>query len=249
MSSQFSKKEAVRFGWHTWKANIVFFLAVLLTTWIISAIPNALESALGKGSALDSIIRLVSWIFSVVVGIGTTKIALAFARGQKPDFNELFTNYPLFFKYLFGSILYAVIVTVGLLLLVVPGVIWAIKFHFFSYFIVDKGVGPIEALKRSSQLTKGVKGELLVFMLLLVGINILGLIVIFIGLLATIPLSMVAVAFVYYKLLAQTDSSASDSGDGTGRPEGVLAVPTPVVTINETNLASPILTPETPVAN
>jgi uncharacterized membrane protein len=92
-----------------------------------------------------------------------------------------------------------------MILLIIPAIIWGIKFRFFSYFIIDKGAGPIEALKRSSSITMGAKWDLFLFGLLLIGINILGFLALVIGLFATIPTSMVAIAFVYRKLLTQAE--------------------------------------------
>ena len=65
-------------------------------------------------------------------------------------------------------------------------------------------MGPIEALKKSSQITKGVKLDLLVFSFLLTGINILGVLAFGIGLILTIPTTIIATAFVYRKLLSKT---------------------------------------------
>jgi len=136
---------------------------------------------------------------------GVNQIALRFCDGEKGEFADLFSCFPLFFKYLFGSILYRLIVLGGIILLIIPGIIWAIKFQFFSYFIVDKGLGPIESLKRSSAITRGAKWDLFLFGLLLGLINLLGAICLFIGLFATVPTAMVAMAFVYRKLLAQIE--------------------------------------------
>ena len=111
----------------------------------------------------------------------------------------------MFFKYLIGSILYGLIVFAGTILLIIPGIIWGIQFCFYDYFIIDKGLGPIEALKRSSAITRGVKWDLFVFSLILLGINLLGALCLLIGLFATIPTTMVAIAFVYRKLLAQAE--------------------------------------------
>jgi len=71
-------------------------------------------------------------------------------------------NLLIFFPvFLFGLILYTLITLVGTILLIIPGIIWGIKFQFFGYFIVDKGLEPIEALKRSAAITKGVRWSLL----------------------------------------------------------------------------------------
>ena len=88
-------------------------------------------------------------------------------------------------------------------MLIVPGIIWAIKFQYYGYFIVDKGLGPIKALEASSELTDGIKWDLFLFGLLLFCINILGLLCLLIGSFATVPTTMLAYTFVYRKLESQ----------------------------------------------
>ena len=138
--------------------------------------------------------------------MGLIKIALKFCDGQKGKFDDLFAHFHLFFKYLAGSILYSLITLAGTILLIIPGIIWGIKFQYFAYFIVDKGLGPIEALKASSAITQGVKWELFLFGLLLFLINLLGLICLIVGIFATIPTVIVAYAFVYRKLERQLNA-------------------------------------------
>jgi hypothetical protein len=45
-------------------------------------------------------------------------------------------------------------------MLVVPGIYFALKYKFYDYLIVDKGMGPVETIKRSGVLTEGVKRNL-----------------------------------------------------------------------------------------
>jgi uncharacterized membrane protein len=138
--------------------------------------------------------------------IGLIKITLKFCDNEKAKIFDLFSSYSLIFKYLIGLIIYSLIVGVGLILLIAPGIIWGIQFQFFSYFIIDKGLGPIEALKKSSEITKGVKWDLFLFDLLLGLINVLGVLAFLIGLLVTFSIAMIAKAFVYRKLLSQTET-------------------------------------------
>ena len=105
-----------------------------------------------------------------------------------------------------------------LLLLIFPGIIWAVKFSLSRYFVVEKGLGPIEALKASSRTTKGVKWELFGFGIVCTGINLLGLICLVVGVFATWPMIMVAHALVYRQLMAQTPELA-EFGIGSIEPE------------------------------
>lgn len=202
----FSKSEAVKFGWNVMKSNLGFFIVLLIVVGLIYIVPDMIGKLVEKDApVLAFIISIISLVLGVVVGLGLIKIALRFCDNQKGRFADLFSQYRLFFKYLFGSILYNLIVSVGMILFIIPGIIWSIQFQFFPYFIVEKRAGPIEALKRSSRLTKGIKWNLFRFNLLLMGINLLGTLCLLIGLFATIPTTMVAMAFVYRKLLAQME--------------------------------------------
>ena len=77
---------------------------------------------------------------------------------------------------------------------------------------IEKGLGPVEALKASSSTTMGAKWDLFLFGLLLGLINLAGFLCLVVGLFATIPTSMVAYAYVYREL---SGSAASQNSTGT----------------------------------
>ncbi len=204
--SKFSKGEALSFGWNTMKDNLGFLIGLLIVVMLIYSVPSAIGKWLTKSvPALSAFIDIISWVLEMVIGMGLIRIALKFCDNEHGKFRDLFSCFPLFFKYLFSSIVYGLIVLGGVILLVIPGIVWAIKFQFFSYFIVDEGLGPIEALERSRTITTGVKWDLFVFGLLVGAINLLGALCLLIGLFATIPTTMVAMAFVYRKLLTPVE--------------------------------------------
>jgi len=206
-TKKFSISEAIRFGWNTMKSNLGFFIILLIVAGLIFNIPGIIAELVKKNTPILSIIiSITSWVVGVVISMGLIRIALRFCDNKKGEFADLFSCFPLFFKYLFGSILYRLIILGGMILLIIPGIIWGIKFCFFDYFIVDKGLGPIEALKKSSVITTGAKWDLFKFFGLLVLINLAGALCLLIGLFATLPTTMVAGAFVYRKLLAQIEA-------------------------------------------
>lgn len=211
-TQKFCKSEAVRFGWNTMKNNLGFFIGLLVVVGLINFVPGFISELMKKdASVLSIIISIASSLLSMVIMMGLIRITLRLHDNEGCKFTDLFSCFPLFFKYLFGSILYGLIILGGTILLIIPGIIWAIRFQFFSYFIVDKGLGPIEALKRSSLITRGVKWDLFLFGLLLVLINLLGALCLLIGLFATVPTTMVAMAFVYRKLLTHTDIQGTET--------------------------------------
>lgn len=204
---RFSKKEAIRFAWTTTKNNFGFLIGVSVASLLISILPVLFE-ALVKGTS-STIAFIIYYIGSVVLGgmieMGFTKISLKFYDKQKASFSDLFSCLHLLAKYIIGYILYLSLIIIGLVLLIIPGIIWAMKFYFFVYFIVDKGLGPVQALKRSSAITKDAKWDLFLFNLLLVGIVLLGLLSLLVGIFVALPIITLATAFVYRMLQAQSE--------------------------------------------
>ena len=72
-----------------------------------------------------------------------------------------------------------------------------IKIQFFPYFIISEELGPIDSLKKSYEITEGQSTNLVLFLMLLMIINLLGLIPFGLGLLITIPFSFVATGVMF----------------------------------------------------
>lgn len=191
------------------KSNFGFFLGIVLVSWVVVGIPSGLASVLQEYTpGFSALFRLISIVLSMIIQIAMIRIALKFVDKQTPEFNDLFTSFKgYFWRYIGASILFGLIVAGGMFLLIVPGIIWAIKFQYFGYLIVDQNLGVMDSLKKSSEITNGVKLPLLGFGILIALINYGGAVLLFIGLLVTIPITMIAYASVYRLLQTQTDSS------------------------------------------
>ena len=206
----FSIDEALKFGWNTMKANFWFFFGILIVAWVIVYVPALIGNLLRDESFfLYFIFMFASWTVQVIISIGLIRIYLKLCDGGKPEFSDLFKFQGFFWRYLGGSLLVGLVVMVGILLLVIPGIVWAIMFQFFGLLIIDKNLGVMDSVRRSGELTKNVRWKLLGFGILLMLINYLGLIVLIVGLFATVPTTMLAHAWVYRKLLDQSESGES----------------------------------------
>ncbi len=197
----FSKGDAIRFGWDTMTKHVGFFIALFIVYGIVYFVPHAAaEAAMKNDRVLGLFLHGIDMALTLLMSIGLVKISLDFCRGEKGSLLDLFAHYRLLGTYLPGAILYALIVVGGFFLLIVPGLVWSVKFWFFDYAIVDEEAGPVESLKTSATITQGLKWELFVFFLLLFLINLAGALVCFVGLFATLPTTMIAAAYVYCKL-------------------------------------------------
>jgi uncharacterized membrane protein len=194
--------ECIRFGWETFKKRPLIIVGAFVIAMAVSGVSSSvLEPAQGASVTLASVVMsLVSAIIGLLVEIGLVTFSLrAHDTVETVNIPDLWNPKP-FVWYVLGQILVGVTVLVGLVLLVVPGVIAALGLMFSSYLIVDTGRGPIAAFKESWRLTKGHKWQLFLLVLAIIGINILGLLALVVGLLVSVPVSMLAVVHAYRKL-------------------------------------------------
>ena len=190
-------------------------LFVIAVNYLLQFFTNTANEGTRNSSASIALVYLVIYIlvflvttvFQVVTGIGLTRIQLDVVDGKKPNFAELFDPQALFWKYLWTTVVYSLIVFGGLLLLVVPGVIWAIKYQFALTLVVDKKMGLNEALKTSGRITKGHKGWLFGLTILVVLMQLATIFTLFIGLIVTVPLANI-IYIVVYRYLESLDTKA-----------------------------------------
>ena len=78
----------------------------------------------------------------------------------------------------------------------------SLKTNFFSYFILDKDMGPVEALSESLTRTTGLEFELFIIYAILALLNLMGALLFGLGLLFTIPYSWLVVSVIYTRYLS-----------------------------------------------
>ena len=78
----------------------------------------------------------------------------------------------------------------------------SLKTNFFTYFILDKDMGPVEALSESLTRTTGLEFELFIVYALLALLNLIGALLFGVGLLFTIPYSWLVVSVIYTRYLS-----------------------------------------------
>ncbi len=143
---------------------------------------------------------LISWAINTTVTIGLINIYLKLVDTNTADYPDLYQKFALVGKMLLTSLIYGFIIFLGLIFFIVPGIILSLKYMFYSYYIVDQNLSPIDSLKQSSSLTKGHKSKLFLLALSLFVFNLLGALPALVGLLFTLPISMLIMANTYREL-------------------------------------------------
>jgi uncharacterized membrane protein len=200
-NDKFSIGDALAYGWTSFKSQIGFFIGLIVVMAIVTVVPDLLiDKLFDRGTALSIIFKLVVRVLGLILGMIATRLSLDIFDNGKADLSRLGDLVSLLPSYLVGKIIYGLIVLGGLILLIVPGFIWAYMFLYVGFLIIDRHLGPIEALKESRVLTSGYKLDLFLFSLVVGLINIVGAICLLVGLFVTIPVTLMASAYVYRRL-------------------------------------------------
>lgn len=209
--TKFSKEQAIKFGWQRMKDNLGFFIVYLIILFLIEFFFSFFIGLFGdKIPSLSLIFNLGSFVVTIVSSIFAVKIGLKLYDNEKiGSYDFLSFSSSTFFKFLLAYILYTIMILVGFILLIVPGIYLAIKYQFFLYLIVEKNMDVIEAFKESGRITDGSKWNLFFFALLLLLIVGIGALVFLVGLFVAIPIAMVAWAYVYKKLSSDSSSDVA----------------------------------------
>lgn len=211
MKGSFSIDEVFSYGWKTMLKNFGFFVVMLIIVGAIGGLLGGINSALSKSDGeavafLGFLISLVYFVAMIIMQIGVIKISLNILDDKKPNYGELFSNWDVFGNYLLGSIIYGLIVFGGMILLIVPGIIWGIRYQMFTYLIVDKKMGALEAIKESSRITKGHRWQLFAFGLPKLVVMLAGFVALGVGTLLSYPTVLMAETSIYRDLVHRAKS-------------------------------------------
>ena len=122
-------------------------------------------------------------------------ILLLVRDGREPKIQDIFSQMRLFLPLLFFGIVVVIITCIGMMLLVLPGIVFAIVVSFFCIYMIplmtDKELGLMDAVKESYAMVRRDKWtDHLVVFILFIGISAVGSTV-FIGTLFTQPIATV----------------------------------------------------------
>lgn len=190
-----SIEQAINSSWKTLKKNPKNIIGFFLLIGIISILNIAISSKLG--SILSNI---ESWVFGALVQVAIITFTVGAFRKRKITVSSRLKDYKLVLKLIVGNLLSAIVIFLGFLALIIPGIVFAVRLQFVSFLIVEKQMGPIEAIRGSWKLTKNTFYTLLGFGIVSMLLNVFGFFLLIVGLLVTVPLTSLAQVYIYLKL-------------------------------------------------
>ncbi|MFN8017802.1 MAG: hypothetical protein U0P45_06735 [Acidimicrobiales bacterium] len=197
--------DALGYGWKKFQEHvgtiIVAVIIYVVAVGVFSFIGNIVQSQINSifGSLIFTIIQLV---VSSALSIIIIRFSLAIVDG-KPLNNETLFSTDNLVPFIIASVLFSIAVTIGLILCVIPGIVIAFLGWYFGFFLVDKGLEPVEAIKASIDFTKDNVGTLLVWAIVAFIVTAIGYALCCVGALVAVPVVYLGTAFLYRRLQGQ----------------------------------------------
>lgn len=168
--------EYIKESWkiYTKKENFIFFAKIMAVILIVTLPLGYLLSYL-RSQNNDLMLILVG-ILAALVGIwvSSTKYVSIIKMGS-PEKEVFKLGFKMMWVYFLLSIVLGLIILGGLILLIIPAIIFGVWYSFSIFLLFDKNIGIKEALRQSKNMVKGrfwkVLGRSLVFGLITLLVN------------------------------------------------------------------------------
>ena len=184
-----------------------FWILVVITVIhaILRAPADSIEESVRAGERLHGFWGLFAGLYGLFLAgpltMGYAWTLLRAARGEEVRIRHLFGAFERNYWNAVGAgLLSALIVIGGMLLLVVPGIIFACRLAFVPYMIVDRQLSATEAIRTSWSMTKGHAGTVFVMGLLAIPAFIAGAIALVVGIFVAFLWVAAAFAVLYHSV-------------------------------------------------
>lgn len=159
--------KALKTGWDKFMERSGYLFAITLGFALIIVVT-------GSGNALFTALSLFAYG-------GYLSLMLRHFRGEKISFDRIFDLDMRWLSFAFVVIVKGLVVMLGLVCFIFPGIYLALRYAFAEILVIDEGLRPMEAMKKSAEMTLGVKWKLVWFGFLSSLIMFLGLLVLVVG--------------------------------------------------------------------
>jgi hypothetical protein len=217
-AAPFQVGDAFNYGWKKFQEYLGPILIAMVLFIVINIAVNLIGSLFigGIGEITDPddigigmffsfgyfVFGLLSALVSLLIQAAVVRGALDITKGERIELSTFLSTENLG-QIILASILLAVGATIGFILCIVPGLILLFYSQFTYQFIIDKGLPAWDAIKASFDLVNRNLGTVVVLFLASILAFFIGAILCGVGLLVTIPVTIIATAYAYRMMTGQ----------------------------------------------
>lgn len=216
----FNIKKILESAWDKTKEHLVFLISLLLCAFVIMIL-----------AAFIPLINIIVPLLIGIAFIKISLLIVSGTKPTKSHVIDSLKKYKVAWKFFLATLVYMLIPFITVILyyttvllvisnvpvllsvmaiplffltvfLIPTSVYLIIRLQFYKFLVVEnENIGVLEAFKQSMLITRGNFWKILAFMIVLVAMNVLGKLALGIGLLITVPISLLANAILYKELL------------------------------------------------
>jgi len=194
---------AYNIGWKVMKNYFVELLVIVIIYSLLSGPVSVIK--IEDSSFHWYMIPLV--LFGMLYGLfvagpiqyGTAGAFLKAVRGQRVQIGDMFRAFQgNYFNVVVANLVVMVIIGLGIVMLIVPGIIFACRLAFVPYLVMDRNMDVMEALRVSWDMTRGYGWQIFFIGLLAFFVVIAGLLAFFVGVFVSMIVIHAAFASMYH---------------------------------------------------
>lgn len=226
MTETFSFTATIQSSWDLVKKHLKFLLLATIASAVILIILQWLQSLTENHGILSFLVVIISTVGGIALSLGWANVILKLIRHGKAIWSDFQTDTKIWVHYFLARVMYGIVSLISVTIAAVPvfmlvflsiynvpflivGSIafifglslfaWLLtRYIFISFVAIDHpNINGWKLLKESAKITKGNMWRLFGFLLMVTLINIIGLLLFIVGLLVTVPVTMIATAYVY----------------------------------------------------
>jgi uncharacterized membrane protein len=194
LPAEFRVWEFIGRGWDVMKPH-----------WLVLAGMFFIQAAIGAVPYLGA---CVQFIIGGAIWVGIWRAVLGMIGGRKPDVGMMFQGFDRFGEAFLAALISSILIALGFICLIVPGIILALMWMFTFPVIGETGLGFWEAMRESSRLTEGYRWRLFLLGLACMLVLILGFLVFCLGAFVAEAVDVTALALAYRFLQAKKGATA-----------------------------------------
>ena len=170
---------ALSYGWSKFVANLGVMILIVIIFFAVQLIFNLIVQSLQPGGFLPGLIvtglvLAVGIFVGFMVEAGLVRAALAITDGRPPEASMMFSTERLA-PFAIGAIIVAALAFVGVLACCIGYIVVRLFLLFWAFFILDpkRNNEPVDAIKNSFNLVSKNAGDVLVFAIVVVLVNLI----------------------------------------------------------------------------
>lgn len=227
---RYSIGDAFNYGWTKFQANIgpiiLATIAVVVGVAIIELIGILISGGLSSGAKttynadtgsfetsgggflgaalfVSLLFGVIAWLLALTIGVGIVRAALDVTYGRPVEVKTMFKTDNLG-QVVLAALIIAVATGIGALFCGVGAIIVGFFTQYTMFFLVDKNMPALEAIKASVSFVNKNLGTLIGFYIAAIIAVAIGFLLCFVGSLLAIPVVVIAAAYTYRTLQGET---------------------------------------------